>query len=144
MAAVTSESMCPARKCTVKMKGDGGNANGTGACRQCLLSSSCNFNQAVSLTGLAALRRQLLLSFTIIIQVLFPFSPVLLRQGQPWLIWAICSADYERCGSPAHHMPPCSSPNTHSHVHGDTSTNPHHFQLYFKPSPPWQQYEGTV
>lgn len=55
MAAVTSESMCAARESTVKARGDRGNVRGAGAFRQCLLSFSCSFNQAVSVTGLAAL-----------------------------------------------------------------------------------------
>lgn len=119
MAPVTSESMCAANESTVKTRGDRGNV-----CvrRQCLLSCSCNFNQSMSVTGLAALRRQLRLSFMIIIQVLFPFSLALLRQGQPWLIWAICSVDYERCWSPASapHML-LRSHLTHTHIHRSPS-----------------------
>ena len=113
MAAVTSESMCAAHESTV--------TEGTvSVCLQCLLSFSCNFNQAVSVTGLAALRRQLRLSFTIIIQVLFPISLPLLRQGQPWLIWAICSADYERRGSMAS-APRVLSLFSTLHTHADPS-----------------------
>lgn len=93
-----------------------GVAWGLCVCRQCPLSLACNFKQAVSVIGLAALRRQLRLSFTIIIQVLFQFSLPLLRQGQPWLIWAICCTDYERRGRPASaaHM---LFRSTHIHTH---------------------------
>lgn len=131
---------CPWKHCKNGGRGEGrdsGNLSGAG--RHCLPSFSCNFNQAVSVTGLAALKRQLRLSFTIIIQVLFPFSLALLRQGQPWLIWAICSADYERRGSPASapRMLLCVSPHTHTQIASTLS-------FIFQPSPLGQQYEETV